>query len=367
MQYNWQQKDWPNFTYNLHAIEDKLFLFAEKAGRISGLLKGLSEEEQIQNFIDIMVIEAIKTSEIEGEYLSRQDVMSSIKNNLGLNKPLELVKDKRAKGIAELILYIRENYAAVLNEESLHTLHTMLMKGNKRINAGVWRSGTEPMRVISGSIGKEIIHYEAPPSAMLAIEMKRFINWFNDTIPSKTKDLKQAPVRAAVVHVYFESIHPYEDGNGRIGRALSEKALYQGLGMPIPISLSVAIESKKQAYYQALMVAQRSNEITPWVNYFVTTLLDAQEDAERQINFILQKTKFFDRFNQQFNERQNKVIRRMFNEGPDGFEGGMNAKKYRSIAKTSKATATRDLQQLVSLGAFIPYGGGRSTSYKLNL
>ena len=367
MKYNWQQKDWPTFTYNLETLEDKLFLFTEKVGRLSGILQGLSEEEQTQNFIDMMVVEAIKTSEIEGEYLSRQDVMSSIKNNLGLNKPFEPVKDKRAKGIAELMLYIRDNYAAVLKEENLHTLHTMLMKGNSRINVGTWRSGSEPMQVISGSIGKEIIHYEAPPSAIVDTEMKRFISWFNKTMPTEKKDLKQASIRAAVVHVYFESIHPYEDGNGRIGRALSEKALYQGLGLPIPISLSRVIEANKQAYYQALMEAQRSNEITPWIDYFVTTLLSAQEDAERQIHFVLQKTQFFDRFAHQFNERQEKVIRRMFNEGPNGFEGGMNAKKYQSIAKTSKATATRDLQQLVLLGAFVAYGGGRSTRYTLSL
>jgi len=177
--------------------------------------------------------------------------------------------------------------------------------------------------------------------------------------------IQEIPVRSAIAHVYFETIHPFEDGNGRIGRALSEKAIYQGIGSPIPISLSKVIEADKSSYYQALQVAQRSNEITAWLIYFIDTILKAQDASEKEILFTLKKTKFFDRTKEQINTRQEKVLRRMLAAGPDGFQGGMNAKKYRSIAKTSKATATRDLQALVLLGIFIPIGGGRSTRYEL--
>ena len=367
MTYNWQQTDWPNFKYNLKDSENLLFDFAEKVGRISGFLEGLSEDAQTEAMIDTMVSEAIKTSEIEGEYLSRKDVMSSIRNNLGLAKNIEQVQDKKAEGAAELIIDVRNSYSEALTEEKLFSWHRMLMKGSKGVQVGEWRTHKEPMQVVSGAMGKEKVHYEAPPSAKVSVEMKRFIKWFNETAPSGKKEINKPAVRSAIAHVYFESIHPFEDGNGRIGRAISEKALSQGVKRPILLSLSKAIEANKKNYYWALQTAQRSNEITDWICYFVNTIIDAQNQAEKQIEFTLKKTKFFDRFESQLNERQSKVIRRMLDEGVKGFEGGMNAKKYMSIAHTSKATATRDLQNLVEKTIFIPSGGGRSTSYTINL
>lgn len=163
------------------------------------------------------------------------------------------------------------------------------------------------------------------------------------------------------------TIHPYEDGNGRIGRAIAEKALSQGVGAPVVLSLSKAIEAKRSAYYEALKHAQRGNEITPWIRYFTGVVIGAQMDAERQITFILKKSKFFHRHGNHLNERQAKVLRKMFAAGPGGFEGGMNVRKYLAITKASKATATRDLQQLVSMRALIPVGRGRATRYELRL
>jgi Fic family protein len=243
------------------------------------------------------------------------------------------------------------------------------MGEHNKIHAGAWRSHEDPMQVVSGTIGKEKIHFEAPPSSKVPSEMASFIEWFNDTAPGGKKEIKKAPVRSAISHLYFESIHPFEDGNGRIGRAIAEKALSQTLGRPVILSLSKAIELNKNAYYASLEKAQRSNEISPWIEYFVRMAHEAQTDAEIQISFTLNKTKFFDRFRDQLHERQLKVIRRMFDEGPPGFAGGMNAKKYIGITKTSKATATRDLQHLMEIGAFVLSGkaGGRSTSYQLNL
>jgi Fic family protein len=237
------------------------------------------------------------------------------------------------------------------------------------MEVGNWRTHKEPMLIISGAMSKEKVHYEAPPSSQVPREMKEFIKWFNDTGPGGKNEIKKAPVRSAVAHLYFETIHPFEDGNGRIGRAISEKALSQTMGRPVILSLSRTLEAKKKIYYTSLEKAQQSNEITPWMEYFVKTILDAQIEAETQIDFTLKKTRFFDCFKDRINFRQLKVLKRMLEEGIQGFEGGMNARKYIGITKTSKATATRDMQQLLEIGAFVLAGkaGGRSTSYKVNI
>ena len=367
MKYNWQQLEWPKFLYSTEEVEKFLFEFSERAGKISGTLEGLSKEHQFDTIVELLVLEAIKTSEIEGEYLNRNDVMSSIKNNLGLNKPKEKVKDVRAEGISELMIDAQKNFSEPLSKEGLFKWHTMLMKGNEYGSIGVWREHKEPMQVVSGAMGKEIIHFEAPPSKRVPGEMISFIKWFNETGLGGTKEIKKPIIRAAVAHLYFESIHPFEDGNGRIGRAISEKALSQYMGRPVLLSLSKAMETKKNDYYNALKKAQRSNEITPWIIYFVNTTLNAQKEAEELISFTLKKAKFFDRWRDRFNDRQLKVVKRMLDEGPNGFEGGMNARKYISLTKTSKATATRDLQDLFKKNIFLKAGGGRSTKYRLNL
>ena len=367
MLYNWQQSDWPNFKYDLTKSEDVLFSFAERVGRVSGLLKGLPEDAQTEAIVEIMVSEAIKTSEIEGEFLSRKDVMSSIRNNLGLNRKVEQVKDKKAEGAGELMIDVRDTFAELLTQEKLFSWHKMVMKGSKGGTIGEWRKYKEPMQVVSGPIGRETIHFEAPPSKNVPKEMKNFIKWFNETVPKGIKEIKKPLVRSAIAHLYFETVHPFEDGNGRVGRAIAEKALSQGIGRPVLLSLSKTIEANKKAYYENLKVAQRSKEISSWIHYFVNLAMDAQIHAEEQIDFILKKTKFFDRFKDQLNGRQLRVVRRMFEEGPKGFEGGMSPKKYITITNTSKATATRDLQDLAERGVFISSGGGRSTRYKINL
>lgn len=366
MTYNWQENDWPEFRYDISGAGDALLAFAERTGQASGLLKGLTADAQAEAAIEMMVAEAIKTSAIEGELLSRKDVMSSIRKNLGMDGGAP-GGDKRAEGAAALMIDVRNSFTEALSEEKLFEWHTMIMAGNRRIAAGQWRTHAEPMQVISGPVGKEKVHFEAPPSSRVPGEMKRFIDWFNETGPGGKKEIKKAAVRSAVAHLYFESIHPFEDGNGRIGRALSEKALSQGIGRPALLSLSRAIEADRKGYYAALQEGQQSNEITPWVTWFVNVALAAQIDAEAQIDFTLRKTRLFDRFRDQLNERQLQILKRMLEEGPEGFKGGMSAKKYISLTGASKATATRDLQDLADKGVFVPFGGGRSTGYKVNL
>jgi Fic family protein len=367
--YNWEQADWPYFTYSLEGLESAVVSFAEKTGHATGILKALPEEIQMEAIIELMVVEAIKTSEIEGEFLSRKDVLSSIRRNLGLVTDTEYLKDKKAEGVGKLMTDVRQTFSEKLTEETLFGWHRMLFPGDKNLRIGAWRDHEEPMQVISGAMGKLTVHFEAPPSIRVPVEMERFINWFNETTVGGSKEIKNAPLRSAIAHLFFETIHPFEDGNGRIGRAIAEKALSQGIGKPVMLSLSRTIEANKNEYYDSLQAAQRSNEITPWVNYFVKTVLSAQTEAEEQIDFTLKKVKFYDRFKNTLSERHLKVVARMLEEGIKGFKGGMNANKYASLTKVSKATATRDLQELIGVNAFklIGDGRGRSTSYEVNL
>lgn len=367
MKYNWQQKNWKKFHYNLAEIEGLLSIFTAKTGRVDGLMTALPELLQQDTIIDIMVAEAIKSSEIEGEMLSRPDVMSSIKNNLGLSTKPKQISDLRAVGIAELMVQVRNDYAEPVSKSMLFRWHTMLMQGTGNIKSGAWRTHKDSMLIVSGAIGKEQVHFEAPPSKTVQSEMRSFIQWFNNTTPGNNDDIKYSPVRAAIAHLYFESIHPFEDGNGRIGRALAEKVLSQGIGRPILLSISQSIESDRTGYYAALKEAQQSNEITSWLTWFVKMLLKAQQQVESKIEFTLKKTKLLDRVKSTLNERQLKVLLRMLKEGAEKFKGGMSAKKYMTIAKTTKATATRDIQDLVRKNIFIPSGGGRSTNYQIKL
>jgi len=365
--YNWQLPDWPQFSFNEQELEDALFAFAQQTGHVSGLLKAMPGDTRMEAIIDTMVAEAIKTSEIEGEHLNRNDVMSSIRNNLGLNKTLDNVKDKKAKGAGELMVDVRKTYKEPLTEEKLFQWHKMLLETTPDMITGAWRTHADAMQIISGPIGKRKVHFEAPPSARVPKEMKQFIKWFNDTAPGGKKEIKKAPVRSTIAHLYFESIHPFEDGNGRIGRALAEKALSQTLGGPVLLSLSRTIEKERKVYYNALQKAQMHNEITPWMKYFVSTVLKAQVQAKNMVSFTLKKAKFFDGIKDNLNERQLKVIKKMLDAGPEGFTGGINAEKYGSINKTSKATATRDLQVLKEMDVLLVEGGGRSTRYVVNV
>lgn len=367
MRYNWQQKDWPNFQYNSEIIRDTLFAITKKVGFISGKQSSLPDDLQTEVMIDILVEEAVKTSKIEGEYINRQDIRSSIKNKLKLQSQLIKVHDKRADGIAELMLDVRKSFKEPLTDDRLFEWHIMILASspNPNLLIGRYREDEEPMQIVSGHHDKWIVHFEAPPARDVPEEMQRFIQWFN-TSQNKSQAMEFAPIRSAIAHLYFESIHPFDDGNGRIGRAIAEKALFQGFGSPLLLSLSSAIEANKKEYYNALKIASKSNEITSWIQYFLDLILKAQANTEKEINFIINKTRFLDQFKEKFEARQMKVIKRMMDAGVDGFEGGMSAKKYMTITKISKATATRDLQDLLKMKALKQIGSGRSVRYDIN-
>lgn len=372
MSYIWQDKNWPNFVYDLSDIQNILYAYAMETSSLSGSLSQLPEDLQRDAIIDLMVSEAIKTSEIEGERFDDEEVRSSIRKQLGLSYKPAFTQNPKAAGIAHLMISVRQTFPMLLSEEQLFEWHKMVMTEkhhHTNPDVGRWRSSAHPMQIVSGPIGREIVHYEAPPSHRINKDMADFIFWFNKTDPSKNKIKIPGPVRAAIVHLYFECIHPFYDGNGRIGRALSEKALSQELQRPVLLSLSTTIEKNKKEYYKELSYASIGGmNITSWINYFVKVIYQAQLEAKNQITFILEKAKFWNQYASILNDRQEKILSRMFKEGIIGFEGGISARKYAKIAECSKATATRDLAELLKYGCLeqLP-GRGRSTSYRIKL
>lgn len=366
MQYNWQNLNWEKFKFDDSVIDSLCIDFALETGELKGLVDSLPTEVQQETILQFMISEAVKTSEIEGEFFSRQDVMSSIKKNLGIGDAVGQIRDKKAQGIGKLMVTVRNSYSEKLTEFRIKEWHAILMEYSKRVNPGEYRSGVEPMQIVSGSFGKEIIHFEAPPSTQVPAEMQKFINWYND-FEVKPTDIKRALIKTSISHLYFESIHPFEDGNGRIGRAIAEKCLSESLNRPVLMSISSTIEQNKKQYYESLKQAQKTLDITDWILYFSTLILESQKNAKQIVLFTLSKTKFIDRFKKQMNDRQSKAVLKMFESGISGFQGGMTVLKYVSINKTSRATATRDLQDLTIKNILIPKGEGRNRSYDLDL
>lgn len=366
MTWNWEAKDWPNFTFELNSIQRELDEFFMLAGELLGVSKVVSDEDKQILMLEIITNEALKTSEIEGEIFNRESVQSSIQRHFGLKS--EGKKPNPAEfGIAEMMVDLYRSIDKSLSHELLFSWHSMLTNGRRDlVDIGRYRASPEPIQVVSGHLGRSIVHFEGPPSSAVFGEMERFMNWFKETSKSGSKPLHPV-VRAGIAHLYFVSIHPFEDGNGRIGRAISEKALSEGLGYPSLISLSQSIEKNKKHYYSSLEKNNKRLEITDWLGYFVKTVVQAQKRSIALVEFVLAKTKLYDGLNPKLNDRQRKVLERVFREGLDGFQGGLGLKNYLTITGTSRATATRDLQELVEMGAFYKTGELKSTRYFLNL
>ncbi|OWV92713.1 cell filamentation protein Fic [Rhizobium sp. R72] len=366
MKWNWQNADWPNFRYDAASLVPLEHKFLQSAGEVIGAVRHFNEDDSSQLLIELLSDEAIKTSEIEGEFLDRASIQSSLRQQFGLNSDDRQIRPQE-RGIAEMMTDVHRSWQGPLHHEKLFHWHSMLMAGNRYIETvGAYRKHEDAMQIVSGRLDKPTIHFEAPPSRQIAAEMETFIAWFNQSGPTDQTPL-QALTRAAVGHLYFESIHPFEDGNGRIGRALAEKSLAQNIGQPSLISLAFTIEKNRKAYYSQLERHQRTLDITDWIIFFSETILQAQRATLERIDFFIQKAKFYDRFRGRLNERQEKVIARIFKEGTAGFKGGLSAENYIAITDTSRATATRDLQQLVEIGALTRTGERRHTRYSLSL
>ncbi len=366
MTWNWEKPDWPNFAYDSAALEPLEKQFLLHSGEFVGACKHVGAGDQETLKIELISEEAVKTSEIEGEILDRDSVQSSLRQQLGLGAEAPGVKPAE-RGISQMMVDLYRNFADRLTGKTMFDWHKMLLSGDKEIKiAGGYRAHAHAMQVVSGPIHKRTVHFEGPPSARVPEEMKRFITWFNHTAPGGRNPLP-ALTRAGIAHLYFVCIHPFEDGNGRIGRALAEKSLAQNLGQPCLIALAYTIERKRKDYYAALERNNKDLEITGWMKYFANTILAAQNNTIKRVDFYIVKARFYEKFRDKLNERQEKVVARMFREGIDGFKGGLSAQNYISIAKASRATATRDLQDLVEKGALTKTGELRHTRYHLNI
>ena len=365
--WNWQQEDWPNFSYDKKKLDPLENEYTKESGVSLGVMRHLSKKDQDELKIEIICNEALKTSEIEGEFLDRDSLQSSVCKEFGVGEKYlhGNIKPEEA-GIAMMMKDLYTNFNSPLTNETLCAWHDKLLNGRTDLERGRYRTSNDDMRVVSGRIDKPIIHFIAPPAFKIPREMDQFISWFNRTAPGGKVPLSPL-ARAGITHLYFVTIHPFEDGNGRISRALTEKALSQDLGKPTLIALSSTISDKKKDYYKILELQNKNNQITPWLYYFGKTIIEAQKQTIKQVDFVIAKAKFFSAYETLLNSRQKKAVLRIFKEGPKGFSGGLSAKNYMSIVKAPSATTTRDLKGLVNKGIFTKTGKLKSTRYELNL
>ncbi|MFB1490262.1 MULTISPECIES: Fic family protein [unclassified Thiocapsa] len=366
MVWNWQHSDWPDFAYDsarLAALEARLL---HESGLLFGAFAHLDDSEQQALTVDLIGDEALMTARIEGEYLDRDSLQSSLLREFGLARDPRRVSPAEA-GMAELMVDLYRHFQAPMTHEMLWAWHRMLMAERRDLrDFGRYRTLEEPMQVVSGAIYAPRVHFEAPPAQRVPGEMDHFVAWLDRSAPTGERPLPSL-TRAGIAHLYFVTIHPFEDGNGRIARAIAEKVLAQGLGQPTLIALSHTIERHKKAYYGALERANKVNRIDDWLNYFSHTVLDALDYTRARVVFLIGKAKLYDRLRGRLHARQEKVLTRLFRAGPEGFVGGLSAEKYIAIARTSRATATRDLQDLVAKGALVRTGERKHTRYALNL
>jgi Fic family protein len=364
MAWNWQQSDWPSFRWNGNILAKYEEQFLQNVGIQIGATKHFDEDTRLLLMVDMLTGEAIKTSEIEGEMLNRDSVQSSIMGHFGIPSDYRRVS-LAERGIADLMADLYRHFADPLTDDTLFNWHRMITNGRTDLREiGLYRSQGDPMQIVSGAIHRPKVHFEAPPACAMKTDMAAFIEWYKETAPNGSRPLSPL-IRAGIAHLYFVSIHPFEDGNGRIARALAEKALAQSIGRPTLLALSQTIHRGRNAYYDALEQNNKNQEITPWLDYFCNVVLVAQAHSQVLIDFLIGKTKLFDRLRHQLNERQRRALERLFQEGPEGFKGGLSASNYIAITKTTRATATRDLADLVEKGALVQTGALKSMRYWL--
>lgn len=361
MKWNWQQENWPEFRFDLSRTEALEREFLLRAGSALGVIAHLGDGDRDQVRVQLLSEEALHSSRIEGEILDRDSLQSSIQHQLGLQGDRRKVRPAE-RGIVELLIDGYRHFRKPLDAARLCQWHTMLMQSRRDLEVGRFRSGGDPMRIVLGPIHDPKVHYEAPPAARVPAEIQSFFRWWNGAG-------KELPclARAALAHLHFESIHPFEDGNGRIGRALSELAVCQSLDQPVILALSSVIDANRSTYYDELARASRGLNVDRWIEYFSRTIGQAQELSLKSVEFLVAKSRFFDRHLATLHPRQEKVLVRMFREGWQGFQGGLSAANYRAIAKTSTATATRDLARLVEIGALLRTGDFKHARYHLNV
>jgi Fic family protein len=356
--------EWPHLTWSTHAIAQALAAVRHKQGRHLGRMEALGFDLRSEAHMTSLTEEVVRSSAIEGERLNPQEVRSSIARRLGLEGGGLPAASREVEGVVEMMLDATRAYDRPLTDERLFGWHAALFptgrSGMHRIAAGAWREASSgPMQVMSGAIGRERVHFQAPHANRVPGEMARFLDWFNGPA-----DLDPV-LKAAVAHLWFVTIHPFEDGNGRIARAIADMALARSDGSPERFySMSARIEVERADYYRQLESAQRgSTDITAWIAWFLGCLDRALNASAGLQAAILRKARFWQRLQAEpVNERQRTVLNRMLGD----WQGFMTSSKYATLAKCSADTALRDIADLVQRGALVQNpAGGRSTSYRL--
>ena len=364
MPYIHELPNWPDFRWDHEVLVEPLATVRHRQGRLIGRMEGLGFDLRGEAMLRTMTEDVVKTSEIEGEILDRDQVRSSIARRLGMDIGGLVPTDRDVEGIVEMMLDATQSYGTELTDERLFGWHAALFptgrSGMQRITVGAWRDeNSGPMQVVSGPVGRERVHYEAPKAAQVAGAMTAFLDWFND------QGGIDPVLKAGVAHLWFVTVHPFEDGNGRIARAIADMQLARSEQSAQRFySMSAQIRQERKAYYEILEMTQKGDlDITEWLTWFLECLSQAFEGAEHILAGVLKKARFWEKnAANPLNERQRDMLNRLL----DGFEGKLTSSKWAKIEKCSPDTALRDITDLLSRGILArDEGGGRSTSYSL--
>ena len=364
MRFIYQHRGWPDFKWDVSSLSSLLAEVRNTQGRLLGRMDGLGLPLRAQATLTTLTADVTKSSAIEGEFLNQEQVRSSIARKLGLDVAGMVSSSRDIDGIVEMMLDATQNFQQPLTCDRLFAWQAALFptgrSGMTRITVGNWRtSESGPMQVVSGAIGRETVHFEAPAAERVPQEMERFLLWLEQDQGI------DSVLKAGIAHFWFVTIHPFEDGNGRVGRAIADLLLARSDGMAERFySLSSQIESERKEYYQKLEACQRGGlDITLWLRWFLECFGRALMGAEKLLEQVLRKARLWQRINQDpINDRQRVVLNRLL----DGFEGKLTSSKYSKLAKCSADTALRDIKELVDRGVMLQSpSGGRSTSYEL--
>lgn len=364
MRYNHQNEEWPTFRWNDEQLTQRLAAVRHRQGRLIGRMEALGFSLRAEAVLQTLTEDVLKSSEIEGELLDKEQVRSSIARRLGMDVGGLVPADRNVEGVVEMMLDATQNHAKPVDEERLFAWHAALFptgrSGMSRIRVGAWRDDASgPMQVVSGPIGRERVHYEAPEATRLPQEMGRFLAWFEGGV-----DVDPV-IKAGIAHLWFVTIHPFDDGNGRIARAIADLALARSEQSAQRFySMSAQIRVERSAYYDILEATQKNGlDITPWLTWFLDCLDRAFDGADTILASVLAKARFWETLgNNPLNERQRKIVNLLL----DGFVGKLTSSKWAKIAKCSQDTALRDIDDLVKRAILAKEpGGGRSTSYAL--
>ncbi|MFA7891877.1 Fic family protein [Pseudomonas putida] len=368
-QWIWQQPGWPGFTWQTETLAPLLRACSQAQGRLLGMLDAIGHDTEVQSSLDAMLQNIITSSAIEGEQLNVGSVRSSLARRLGLDEESQSATP-RSEGLAALLLDATQGYEQTLDTERLFTWHRWLFPSDglllaRPLHIGTLR-GDEPMQVVSGRIDRPTVHFEAPARTGLETQLADFLAWFERSRSDASLD---PFLRAGIAHLWFVTLHPFDDGNGRLTRALTDLALAQGERQAIRFyAMSASILDDRAGYYRILEASQKGGlDITRWLYWFLTTLLNSLEKALVRIDRVLAKARFWQAHRgQRLSAEQVKVLNRLLDGGERGFEQGISAAQYQAVAKVSKATATRHLSDLLEKGCIerLP-GGGRSTRYQI--